>query len=307
MAEPNHNAEEQLKRYAEERRKQPAPELHPATRAMLQGEVTRTYKKRAVKESLFTRWRINPATLWVLPIIGFFVVLSFQAHRHGKEKTSAEQRKVVAPISTASAPEEPKALGGQADTATREVAVKKEAAKDIVAAAPTAAAPPPVTTPPGAGGGVKERGRRDEVTVARAFSKTEADENLSFSNLAPPARQQAVTLNNTEANVMNRFQMERTGLRVRFVDQDKSVYDGRVVGKNGTTNLFRAEGTNQTLRAPVVITGQYFNVRAPGGVQQQRVRAQVQDANQQTLLQGQAVVGTSNQIQIDAQTGAPSR
>jgi hypothetical protein len=304
MAEPNHNAEEQLKRYAEACRKQPAPELHPATRAMLQGEVARTHKKRVEKQSLFTRWQINPAMLWVLPIIGLIVALVLQRHESPKKNATENQEKMVAPMSAASAPQEAEVVKQKVETLTSEA--KKEVSKDSVAVvAPTAA---PAATAPGAGGDV--RSRQDETRVARAFARTEADENLSFSNLAPPARQQAVSLNNMEANVMNRFQMERTGLRVRFVDADKSVYDGRVVGSNGATNMFRAEGTNQTLKAPVVITGQYYNVRPSGGVAQQQqpqLRAQLADANEQTLLQGQAVVGRSNQIQIEAQSGTPSR
>jgi len=41
--EPNKKMDEMLRAYADERRKEPDLQLHPATRNLLQGEVTRAF------------------------------------------------------------------------------------------------------------------------------------------------------------------------------------------------------------------------------------------------------------------------
>src|SRR5687767_9821054 len=57
MANDANNAEEQLKQYAAGRREQAPPEMHPATRNLLQGEVRRVYGGPEVERRTRTRLR----------------------------------------------------------------------------------------------------------------------------------------------------------------------------------------------------------------------------------------------------------
>jgi hypothetical protein len=118
-----------------------------------------------------------------------------------------------------------------------------------------------------------------------------------------------------QAQVLNRFRMRQVGQTVRFEDSDKSVYAGPVTAERAGTNSFRAVGTNLTLRQPVVVTGQYYKMpmqtvnqaQAPAEAQT-RQYSQQQFGGRQMLgagqdeyrVQGQATVGSSNQVLIDA-------
>src|SRR6188508_2367227 len=55
--DPNKKMDELLKAYAQERRKAPEPNLHPATRKMLQGEVSRVLGSANPQRSWFYRFR----------------------------------------------------------------------------------------------------------------------------------------------------------------------------------------------------------------------------------------------------------
>src|SRR5687767_4040910 len=63
--DPNKKMDELLKAYAKERRKTPEPNLHPATRKMLQSEVTRVLGGR------------SPGTSWLHRIRSFWPQLAF--------------------------------------------------------------------------------------------------------------------------------------------------------------------------------------------------------------------------------------
>jgi hypothetical protein len=114
---------------------------------------------------------------------------------------------------------------------------------------------------------------------------------------------------------LNRFRMQQVGESVRFEDSDKSVYAGPVTAQGAGTNSFRAVGTNLTLRQPVVVTGRFYKTQAPApaqqpGAQYQGGARQALGANQQysgsypeeVRVQGEALVGSSNRIQVDAQS-----
>src|SRR5436853_5755669 len=63
-SEPNNNAEEQLKRYAAERRQRAPAELHPADRRALQQEVARVYGSASGKARSWRRWLVTPQFGW---------------------------------------------------------------------------------------------------------------------------------------------------------------------------------------------------------------------------------------------------
>jgi hypothetical protein len=116
--------------------------------------------------------------------------------------------------------------------------------------------------------------------------------------------------NNSLANnsdVLNRFSMRQYGRRVDFRDADGSAYTGQVVTLKQGTNVFRAMGTNMTLQQSVIFTGQISRAAAPAQLKQRTAGRQVPLADQPLRVQGQATVGNTNQIQVDAQTMAPGK
>src|SRR5436190_8540041 len=66
----NNKMDEMLRNYAQARRNVPEPQMHPATRNMLQGEVARIYKKEK-KHSFFGRM----GKFWWQYAIGFTAVV----------------------------------------------------------------------------------------------------------------------------------------------------------------------------------------------------------------------------------------
>jgi hypothetical protein len=100
--------------------------------------------------------------------------------------------------------------------------------------------------------------------------------------------------------VLDRFEMQQNGTQLRFVDADQSTYSGTLFASATATNAFRAAGTNRTLQQSVIFTGQVVRTRAAPARQNQ---PQVRLATEQVRVQGQAQVGGTNQIKIDAQSG----
>src|SRR5687768_5846396 len=119
MAEPSHNAEEQLRRYAEERRKEAAPELHPATRRMLQGEVARTYGAPMEKPASSRRWLLWPGFACMVALM--MIVGGLQLRDRSPQKDSPSAR-----------------------------TLEKDEARDVKVAEAPAMPPPAVTAPGGA-------------------------------------------------------------------------------------------------------------------------------------------------------------
>src|SRR5687768_3164018 len=69
MANEPNNAEEQLKQYAAERRQQVPPEIHRATRNVLQGEVRRVYGSPQEERRAGLRMRWLQAFAWIAILV----------------------------------------------------------------------------------------------------------------------------------------------------------------------------------------------------------------------------------------------
>jgi hypothetical protein len=139
------------------------------------------------------------------------------------------------------------------------------------------------------------------VATLRVAATAVADEkSVYFLNQAPQAKDASAR---KPVQVLTRFKMQETGPgpELRVDDADGSRYDGLVVSQRAGPNSFRVTGTNKTLQQPVVFTGQYFRIDSPQ-MQQQQLRL----APEQVRVQGQAVVGTNNQVQVDAQAPTPA-
>lgn len=95
MAEPNHNADEQLKRYAADRRAQAPRELHPANRRALQAEVATIYGRGAVAGPWWRRL-IIPQFAWglaLVAILGLSVLTLRQPTPPPTEIPAAKEKK----------------------------------------------------------------------------------------------------------------------------------------------------------------------------------------------------------------------
>src|SRR5215212_2295502 len=99
MANEPNNAEEQVKQYAADRRQLVPQEIHPATRNLLQGEVTRTYgtPQQERRARLRLRWLQAFATLAVLAAIPFFLMPRSPESRKAREATPANAEEVTLP------------------------------------------------------------------------------------------------------------------------------------------------------------------------------------------------------------------
>jgi hypothetical protein len=182
--------------------------------------------------------------------------------------------------------------------------------------APAASAPPPVRKVT-VDNSVADTASVEAKTGERAKdSLARPEDELLFSNLAAVGRpadansgfDAGSNLADFSGQVLNNFRMIQTGAKVQFQDADGSQYSGSLSVLNSGTNSFRASGVNRTLRMPVVFTGNVYRADNNLAVvaQQAASRARALVPEQQVRLQGQALVGDTNQIPVDAQA-APVR
>jgi len=321
-SEPKHDADDLLKRYAEERRRQAAPELHPATRRLLQGEVARTYGSNIRGATPW--WRkilVSPQVGWALGL-ALVAGVSFLALRQPKPQPKTEQSVELKKESAPAPVDVPTQSEAPASAAAPPPAIQ-EPEREVSVIAPVATAP----APSGAVNPVKREEAQNRARVAelktkavapmpvRAVAEKASDAvELRFSNQSAIANS---TRNNdggrggfggnnyANNDVLNQFTIQQTGGRLNVRDQDGSSYTGQVVALSSGTNSFRAIGTNVTLQQSVDFTGQLYRAVAP--TRQRGVSQQVPLAKDQMRVQGRATIGRTNQIQIDAQTVAPAR
>jgi len=185
---------------------------------------------------------------------------------------------------------------------------------------------------------------------------------LRFSNVDVRSRYRRNFNSPAELPVLNSFELEQTGSRVRIVDADGSVYEGRIDPAEAPKDLaenrravsasgvltqapavqpaaaanagmgqtidndasaasynFRAVGTNRTLNQRVVFSGNYMNTAsapsqaannignrtAPSVANNQAAAKGQLQSNQLQIgggaqIQGQAFIGTNNQVEINA-------
>ena len=127
--DPNTKMDELLRKYAEERRKVADPQMHPATRKMLQGEVSRVYPRSSGGEgwlgkmrSFWPQYAIGLAAVIVL--LGLIIPGQLSKAKLNSRKTvvsDAESDRAVKESIAPAAPSERKDLG-------QEVQLKNEAA-----------------------------------------------------------------------------------------------------------------------------------------------------------------------------------
>lgn len=326
MANEPNRAEEELKRYAAERRAQAPTELHPADRRLLQGEVGRVYGgSKGAGEVWWKRVLLAPRFAWgvsLVAILGIsFLALQQPAPRkeiegarplEDKRDQNLTQRREDVEAQREEKKEKDLAAVSADSVLTVAPATASAATPLPEPSAPTVAPPPLVAEPAGEARLRKmaEVPARVETTraAAKAMAPPTQQNERYFLNSAPQEK-------NLEAakriEVLNRFKMQEAGQLLLVDDADGSRYSGLVVTQALGTNLFTVSGMNQTLKQPVVFRGQYFRVpsqqsQAPQQNQNLTRQTQVQDqlARDQVRVQGQAVVGTNNQVQVDAQSPA---
>lgn len=180
--------------------------------------------------------------------------------------------------------------------------------RNVAAAAPAAAAAPVLL-------------QADKVQAQQ--------QTLFFSNFANapgqmPATKAVAARGAAQAQVLNRFSLDQRGAELQVRDEDGSLYKGLLTTQQQAQAMyaFRVTGTNNTLRQPVVFTGRVVQTQVPALAQQQQTR-QRQSADQyqradratqnsfydntQMRVQGQATVGQSGTVVVDAQnTIAPA-
>lgn len=155
--------------------------------------------------------------------------------------------------------------------------------------------------------------------------KEQAPQVLFFSNSAmpgqmPAAKAVAARATTAQSQVLNRFSLDQRGSELQVRDEDGSLYKGLLTTQQQAqaTYAFRVTGTNNTLRQPVVFTGRVVQTQVPALAQQQQQTRARQDQyqraaqnsfydNNQMRVQGQATVGQSQTVMVDAQnTIAPA-
>ena len=249
--ELNKRMDEMLKAYADRRRQEagPALELHPATRQMLQAEVTRTYKQA-------------PQRSWLQRMITFWPRVAF----------AATCLAITLTLVLFVLPE--KRLAEMAQTRTVEsesllrdsrVADKEKADNYRLTHAPAAPAPStaPVLPPSSSLDQLALKNEADEVKAkSEKLAELRKDDNNTVRLMReeaankPVARRSFANVTNTTAGVssraryaqqpvgevqlgarlqtaqpiiLNNFELEQVGNVVRVYDEDGSVYSGNVV------------------------------------------------------------------------------
>lgn len=298
MANEANNAEEQLKQYAAGRREQAPPEMHAATRNLLQGEVRRVYGGPEVERRTRTRlrWMQALAALAIAAAIPMFFlprnpkesVQEATASKPGAVELPTERKRGEAPIVLS-------------DT-------KEPVAPVVVAEPPSAAAAPQPALTRSA---PAPRSLDAQAEKRKAVAK---DEALAATGAMAVAN--TLSMANIVSNqpILNRFNFEQNGARVRISEADGSVYPGRVTSQQNGNDVFYAAGMSRSLNQAVTFTGQVVRPSlASTRQQQQRTLDRESEFARNTLsnfdpnvsvtdvrVQGQATVGTS-QYKVDAQ------
>jgi hypothetical protein len=360
MAEPKHNADELLKRYAAERRAQAPKEFHPAARRILRGEVARVYGSAARGALPWWKKLTAPRFAWSLGLVGILALsivslkrppaekeLPAQAKKQDAEKDMSVGLEVAletetAPAKTENGPSASERLLADSASLDEPTGNARGFSGGIggTRPAPAATVPPPVTAAGEAPVALGREVRKVQANEARAEAKSlernvaaaaapvplQAQQTLFFSNFAAPgptATTKAVAAQATvQTQILNRFSLDQRGAELQVRDEDGSIYKGLLTAQQQTqaAYAFRVTGTNNTLRQPVVFTGQVMQTQVPALAQQQRQRPaadQYQRSdraaqnnfydNNQVRLQGQATVGQSRTVVVDAQnTIAPA-
>lgn len=125
----------------------------------------------------------------------------------------------------------------------------------------------------------------------------------------PDRRVERRNLNSPPAlPVLNRFEMQATGDRLRVVDADGSVYEGQVRSAGAQEMPFLAEGTNRTLNQKVRIDG-----RLVWTGQDQRTGRAAEPLGMDmgvwlnnSTVQGRAMVGENSRFDLNALPQAPA-
>jgi hypothetical protein len=176
------------------------------------------------------------------------------------------------------------------------------------------------------------RSTASSVVAAPAPVRLQSSEQFSraseLTNLGAARRLNFTRLSNSPASamparsntlpVLSMFQFEQTGNSVRFLDRDGSIYLGRLEPaeaavlagaevateqqaplNNSTAYFFRAEGTNKTLGADLVVTGNYFarTNTAPSALDTFTISPETKTLPQNQarhLIIGNAVIGSTN-------------
>ena len=327
MANEPNRAEEELKRYAEERRAQAPTELHPATRRMLQGEVGRVYggsKKESV--SWWKRVLLAPRFAWAMSlavICGISILALRQPGRTREEAVgSKEQEKVLELTQRRKDAETQRDEKKEMDSAKPLAdAAAVSVAPVTVAPAATTPAPVPVPAPtaapvlpkPGMAGEDRSRAMREAPVKREPIAPQKALGGVApvqqneryFLNSAPQSKDKL----EAAKNVLTRFTMQGAERNLVVVDADGSLYSGARVSQAGGTNAFVVSGTNRTLNQRVDFSGNYYRapLQQPQVNLQQQTQNQIQNAQEQVRVQGQAVVDNKNQVPVDAQGPAPAQ
>lgn len=261
--------EKKLRAFADKRRKDAGGpfELHPATRRLLQGEAARQQGESARKpppgnflEKMF--FLPLPRLTWVLSALailaaGTWVFLG----------TLPKSKEFAANSETAGFVQGAATLAKEAGSAGGDLGDRTV----TVAAAPAPAAPPAPVAVVMKGGTVGQQSYnfRNNYAVAATGGKADGPAGGDFKKSPDEAK----TKRANQAVLMDSFQFEQAGEQVRIVDNDGSVYTGKLVAaekvslikKSAESNTpnqsfrFTVTGTNRSWNQRVAITGEVLN------------------------------------------------
>lgn len=342
--------DESLKAYAGKRRQEAgAPfELHQTTRQILQGEVARTYKQAARGSWLQRVIVFWPRMAFAAACVAITVMLllvtlprqkvmemaqtappaedTFGRDKRLFDKEESEKLAAfadgpakpapsIAPVTPPSSSSLDRLAKNEADESKAKSELMAEARKDSDVRL------------------LREESVAKEVAARRAYANTTAQSSRARYSQQKQDAQLGVRMQ-TAPQILNNFELEQTGNKVRVIDEDGSIYVGNVISledaKKGyyyklqqnapaaprsageQQTPFFAFGTNMTLKQEVSIEGnilQTTNVVAISGQVPAQAGAQAQNqrgaaAAQNTIL-GRARVGTNQEVFINAVPSQP--
>jgi len=279
--QPERPIEKLLRECGKRRLPSDALELHPANRRLLQNEVTRTYPRKGVRASWFGAGLLQKVA-WgfcMFSVVGLAVWLSMRSgHQAESDSRLVRNEKTRLPAAPANAPfQEAKtepaparqsnlSLADNLATATPEPTIntalnfqstaapqpdvrtivsmnlpEQELAKEATAKSEFAGAPPASASEPTApAGGVYRYGLASPAApLLKQTSPTWVEKFL----------REPATITQTDEEkraqpVLASFKFERTGLAIRIIDQDGSVYSG-TLGAAQSQVLLRAARRDQ--------------------------------------------------------------
>jgi len=277
--EPERKIEKWLRAYAKKRRGQTGDsfKIHPATRRLLQSEISRNAPKAKNGDETIPFWQAI-RQMWGF-LLGFavcvFLLAAIFLQSLIETKKKAEFGSTINSLSqigsTVQMAANNKELSDLTNQSSSQLALARtttpQLAERNLQMEPTAA-PAPASSPPG--GTYFQQVKSQDEESTQAFASL--DRKKTFEE---DAFKDSISASRTNPVLMN-FQLQRNGNVIRMVDGDGSVYSGSLASSAGDTVLAEVPASGPAYDGQMLKTGNFtMRTASPAAISRSRQTAKV--------------------------------